>query len=117
MQIKESIVTILSELKILYPSLVIYQNRPENLMGENGLEAPIITYEIANNILNACLDKTAGKQDTEITIDIWTNSSEEGEILLEKLEETMRENNWLITFSMDIPDPDGICHINSRFTY
>lgn len=91
-----------------------YQIRPE-ILPEN--EMPIVTFYVSLNIPRYALDKGIGKQDIEVTIDIWAkNSKDTGSVLIE-LEDKMREIDYLMSGAIDIPDAEGYSHLSAKFVY
>lgn len=121
MLVKESIQSTLLQINSVegFEDVAIYQERPEVLVDndEVGLPVPVISWRITNNVPQISLDKDTGVRDIEVTIDLWGNDSTVGEELLDEVEELMRESGWRLTYSADVPDPAGICHINTRFNY
>ena len=77
---------------------------------------PFINFEVINNNIDLFLDNTIKSQYIEVKIDIWGNSSVEASNLLSQVEELMREDLYLLTYSADIPNPSGIFHITTRFS-
>ena len=77
---------------------------------------PFINFEIINNNIDLFLDNTIKSQYIEAKIDIWANSSVEASNLLSQVEEVMREDLYLMTYSADIPNTSDIYHITTRFS-
>jgi hypothetical protein len=77
---------------------------------------PSITFSIADNLPEYDLDNEITKQDILVTVDIWASNGAEGDSLLSQAETKMRELGYRLSFCIDVPDPDNICHINTRFT-
>lgn len=90
----------------------VYKNRPEKIA-----ELPSVTYYIANNRVEADLGKEIGYQEIEVVVDIWTRTAKEGAGILSDLEESMREEGFMLSFSSDVNDPDGVNHITNRFNF
>jgi hypothetical protein len=105
-QPKQDLYELLSTLE----NVVVYQIRPEVLK-----ELPCITFQVANNAVNATLDKDIGYQRIQFNIDVWTKTSSEGSTLLSTLEELLRGNGYLLESATDVIDPDAISHIATRF--
>ena len=78
-------------------------------------ELPVITFKVSGNSIDLDLDGDIRKQDLEIGIDIWSESSVEASQILVEVEEVMRSNQYKMSFSSDIPNIDNVFHINSRF--
>ena len=79
-------------------------------------ELPFINFEVTDNNLNLFLDNSIASQYIEVKIDIWANSSVEASNLLSRVEEVMRQDLYLMTFSADIPNIGNIFHISTRFS-
>lgn len=90
----------------------VSQERPEK---EEQL--PWITFSISNNNAKLNLDRGIGYQEVEVTLDILAKESVESGELLKALEGLLRENDMHLTFSRDVPDPDGYSHIATRFNF
>lgn len=90
----------------------VYQNRPEVLS-----DFPCITFMVVDNRVNINLDKVIAYQEMVFNIDLWSRTSTENSSLLSSLEEVMRENGYILRFSSDTVDPDGISHITTRFNF
>lgn len=78
-------------------------------------ELPVITFKVSGNSIDLDLDGDIRKQDLEIGIDIWSESSAEASQILVQVEEVMRSNQYKMSFSSDIPNIENLFHINSRF--
>lgn len=94
------------------PNLNIYEVAPDEIE-----DFPSVTYYISSDIPNYSVDKTLEYQSVEVTIDFWGNTSVETNELLTLVEAKMREHNYLLVSNLDILDPDGRSHKNTRFTY
>lgn len=79
-------------------------------------ELPAITFRVGDNSVNLDLDNTIISQDIEIIIDIWAEDSVTASMVLSQVEEKMREINYNMSFSSDIPNIGNLYHINCRFT-
>ena len=79
-------------------------------------ELPALIFKVGNNSVDVDLDNTIAMQEIEIVIDIWAETSKEASKALSETESLMRSDNYIMTFSEDIPNPGNIYHINSRFT-
>lgn len=79
-------------------------------------EVPAITFRIDNNSVNLDLDNNIASQDIEVVIDIWADDSPTASSILSKVEEAMRSIGYRLTYSADVPSPDGcLFHHNCRF--
>lgn len=78
-------------------------------------EIPSITFFISDNALELNLSNEISKQDILITVDIWAHNSSDGDDLLSQAETKLRELGYRLAFMLDVPDPENICHINTRF--
>ena len=79
-----------------------------------GLNLPVLSYRVSQNAINPTFDKNIGLQDIEITIDIYAEGSTS--TILANAEEVMRGIDYFLTYTADIPDPEGLEHTNARFT-
>lgn len=77
---------------------------------------PSITFFISDNATELDLSNKIASQAVEVTIDIWASNSANADTLLAQVETNMRALGYRLDYSTDVPDPDNICHINSRFT-
>lgn len=102
---KEDVLNMLSELPCQ-----VEQNNPVVF---NNL--PVTTFKVSGNSVDLDLDGDIRKQDIEIGIDIWSETSVEASQILNSVESVMRANDYKMTFSSDIPNIDSIFHISSRF--
>lgn len=76
---------------------------------------PYINFSITDNSVSLDLSNKINYQDIEVQINIWTEDSVSASDLLSKVEEKMRENLYILTYSSDVPNPGNIFHIVSRF--
>ena len=77
---------------------------------------PALTFYISNQKTAQDLSGQIVQQETEVTIDIWANTSTEASEILRKLEATLRAEKWKLVFSADVPNPDKtIFHTTTRF--
>ena len=76
---------------------------------------PSITFFVADNSIELNLDNEIARQDVLVTIDIWASNSSIADGLLTQTEQKMRELGYRLSFVMDVPDPENICHISTRF--
>ena len=79
-------------------------------------ELPYVNFSVIDNNVKLFLDNTIAYQEVDAQIDIWANTSVEASDLLSQIEEIMRENFYIMTFSSDIPHPGNIFHIVTRFS-
>lgn len=79
-------------------------------------EVPAVTYRVANNAANYSLDNEITRQDIRITVDIFTEDSVTASDVLAKVEAKMREINYRLEASLDVPAPkDALYHVNATF--
>jgi hypothetical protein len=79
-------------------------------------EFPAITYTISNDAADVIdMDNNMLSQDVDVTIDIWTIKSTEGSSILSIIEELFRANNYILSWSSDVPNIDTIYHTQARF--
>lgn len=63
------------------------------------------------------LSKNILYQDITFTIDIWGDTSSQCSDVLDKMESLLRDNNYKLTYSADVPNTDkNVRHIANRFT-
>jgi hypothetical protein len=79
-------------------------------------DLPAITFRVGDNSVNVDLDNNIISQDIEIIIDIWAEDSVTASQVLSQVEEVMRQNNYILSFSNDVPNIGNLFHINNRFT-
>ena len=77
---------------------------------------PVITFTISDNSTELDLDNEIASQSIIVSVDIWTDTSMEASALLNASEILMRELGYKMTYSADVPRPEGaLHHINCRF--
>ena len=77
---------------------------------------PAITFSISDNSTELDLDNEIASQAIIASVDIWTDTSLEASALLNACEILMRELGYKMTYSADVPRPEGaLHHINCRF--
>lgn len=79
-------------------------------------DLPAIIFSIGKNSINLDLDNNILSQDLEVIIDIWAEDSVTASKVLSQVEETMRENNYNMSYSNDVPNNGNLYHIYCRFT-
>ncbi|MBP5426998.1 MAG: hypothetical protein J6Y29_03800 [Clostridiales bacterium] len=77
---------------------------------------PAIVFRLNDNSVNLDLNNTIISQDIEVNIDIWAEDSVTASTVLSQVEETMRQINYKMSYSSDIPNTGNLFHINCRFT-
>lgn len=78
---------------------------------------PCITFSVNNNVVEQDLSKNILYQDITFTIDIWGTSSSQCSDVLDKMESLLRQNNYKLTYSADVPNSDKrVRHVANRFT-
>ena len=78
-------------------------------------ELPAITFSVGNNSVYADLDGEISNQDIEIQIDIWAEDSVTASAILSQVEEIMRSNLYIMSFSNDVPNVSNLHHTVCRF--
>jgi hypothetical protein len=78
-------------------------------------ELPFINFSITQNDVELDLDNEINSQNIEVQIDIWAEDSVSASELLRQVEEKMREELYLMTYSADVPNVGNIYHIVTRF--
>lgn len=79
-------------------------------------EPPAITFSISDNSTELDLNNEIASQSIIVSVDIWTESSMEASALQSASEILMRKIGYVMTYSADVPFPEGaLHHINCRF--
>ena len=78
-------------------------------------ELPAIVFNVGNNAVSTDLDGGISSQEIEIQIDIWAEDSVTASEILSQVEEIMRSNLYIMSFSNDVPNVSNLYHIVSRF--
>lgn len=78
-------------------------------------DLPAIVFSVGNNAVSVELDGAIANQDVEILIDIWAEDSVSAGALLSRVEELMRSNLYIMSFSNDVPNAGNLHHIACRF--
>ena len=79
-------------------------------------ELPAIIFSVGNNAVSVELDGNIANQNIEIQIDIWAEDSVTASTILSQVEEKMRSNFYIMSFSNDVPNVSNLYHTVSRFT-
>lgn len=78
---------------------------------------PAITYWIGDNSPEYDLSKAIAKQDIEVVVDVFADDSITVSRIVGEVEAAMREIDYLLTTSTDVPNPEGaLYHANLRFS-
>ena len=78
-------------------------------------DLPAIVFSVGNNAISTDLDGEITSQDIEIKIDIWAEDSVTASTVLSQVEELMRSNLYIMSFSNDVPNVSNLHHIACRF--
>ena len=78
-------------------------------------DLPAVVFSVGNNAVSVELDGAISNQDIEISIDIWAEDSVSASTLLSRVEELMRSNQYIMSFSNDVPNAGNLHHIACRF--
>ena len=78
-------------------------------------DLPALIFSVGNNSVSADLDGEISSQDIEIQIDIWAEDSVTASEILSQVEEIMRSNLYIMSFSNDVPNVSNLYHIVCRF--
>jgi hypothetical protein len=78
-------------------------------------DLPAIIFSVGNNGVSVDLDGDIASQDIEIQIDIWAEDSVTASTVLSQVEEIMRSNFYIMSFSNDVPNVSNLYHIVNRF--
>lgn len=73
-------------------------------------EVPAITFTIGSNQPRYDLSKAVTASDIEVVVDVWANESVTTSRIASEAEAAMREHDYLLSFSSDIPAPEGCLH-------
>ena len=79
-------------------------------------ELPALIFRVGNNEIELDLDNEIIAQDLEIIIDVWAEDSITASRVLSEVETVMRENQYKMSYSNDVPNNGNLYHINNRFT-
>lgn len=79
-------------------------------------ELPAIVFNVGNNSIDVDLDNNIVSQDLEIVIDIWAGDSVTASKVLSQVEEIMRKNLYIMSYSNDVPNTGNLYHVYCRFT-
>ena len=78
-------------------------------------ELPAVIFNVGNNAITTDLDGTIASQDIEIKVDVWAEDSITASLVLSQVEEIMRSNKYIMSFSNDVPNAGNLYHIANRF--
>ena len=78
-------------------------------------DLPVIVFNVGNNAVSTDLDGNIASQDIEIQLDIWAEDSVTASTVLSQVEELMRSNLYILSFSNDVPNTSSLYHIACRF--
>ncbi len=79
-------------------------------------ELPIVTYYVIGQSNTNTLDREIGSTKVAIQIDIYSDEGPQGSALLQQIEAALRQKNYELKFSSDVPNPDEtLNHITARF--
>jgi hypothetical protein len=79
------------------------------------VNVPAITFYVSDNAVELNLSNEINSQAVQVNVDIWAATSAAADTLLSQVEAKMRGLGYRLSFTMDVPDPENICHINTRF--
>ena len=78
-------------------------------------DLPAIIFSVGNNSVSADLDGEITSQSIEVQLDIWAEESVTASTILSQVEELMRANLYIMSFSNDVPNVSNLHHIVCRF--
>lgn len=78
-------------------------------------DLPAIVFKVGNNGVSTDLDGEISSQDIEIQVDIWAEDSVTASTVLSQVEEIMRSNFYIMSFSNDVPNVSNLYHTVCRF--
>ena len=79
-------------------------------------ELPALIFRVNDNSINTDLDNNILSQEIDVQIDIWAEDSVTASNVLSQVEETMRSNLYIMSYSNDVPNIGNLYHIVTRFT-
>ena len=104
---KHDVYTALSSI----PSVTVLQGSQKTIV-----QVPAITFFVSDNNAELNLDNQINSQSVEVTVDIWASDSSNADDLLAQTETKLRGVGYRLSYCTDVPDPENICHINTRFS-
>lgn len=78
-------------------------------------DLPAVVFTVGNNAVSVDLDGAIVSQEIEIQIDIWAEDSVTASLVLSQVEEIMRSNQYIMSFSNDVPNAGNLYHVVNRF--
>ena len=78
-------------------------------------DLPVIVFNVGNNAVSTDLDGNIASQDIEIQLDIWAEDSVTASTVLSQVEELMRSNLYIMSYSNDVPNVSNLYHTVCRF--
>lgn len=109
MNIEVSKQTIFEALEAI-EGLTVYNLRPKVDMA-----LPCVLFTLTDMGVDVNLDKDVANQTEQYTLDIFGKTSTITSNYLVSIEAVMRNLGYVLEFALDVPDPDNISHINTRF--
>jgi len=79
------------------------------------VEVPAITFFVSDNSAELDLGNEIASQNVQVTVDIWAENSSAADSLLSQAETKMRGLGYRLSYMADIPDPENICHVTTRY--
>ena len=92
------------------PNVTVLQGSQKTIVN-----VPALTFYVSDNSAELDLANEISKQDVQVTVDVWAANSTAADSLLSQVESKLRVLGYRLSFTMDVPDPENICHINTRF--
>lgn len=93
------------------PSCTVMQGSQNTIV-----EVPAITFFVSDNSAELDLGNEITAQNVEATVDFWASDSAGADSLLSQAEAKLRALGYRLSYAADVPDPNNICHITTRFT-
>lgn len=79
-------------------------------------DVPAITFYVGDNSPSYTLDNEIGVSNVQMIVDVWADDSVTASSVVEEVESAMREIGYLLSYSADVPTPEGaLYHVNLRF--
>ena len=92
------------------PNVSVFQGSQKTIV-----EVPAITFFVSDNAAELDLSNEITSQSVQIVVDVWASNSANADTLLSQVETKMRGLGYRLSFTADVPDPENICHITTRF--
>lgn len=92
------------------PNITVLQGSQKTIV-----EVPAITFFVSDNSAELDLSNEISAQNVQLVVDIWASNSSNADTLLSQAETKLRELGYRLSYTADVPDPENICHVTTRF--